>query len=673
MAVLLAVCCLGWLGWLGIETRNETRVAEQRAVRVAELRGSIAYLDEWLTMSAQMAALSGEARWIERYNEALPRMKAAIAEAVELATPEVSTALAATTDEASRDLTQMIGAALKMAGSGDRDGARSLLDSPEFSYLKAVYASGIDAFGADLTTYSTTRAKGLNDRAWMELSALGLGLVFVVAASLVWRGNAGLRRILAQTETMARTDPLTGLPNRRRLYEELQLALPRTQRDGHDIALLLLDLDRFKLVNDVHGHLAGDELLRLVAARLQTATRGGDLIARLAGDEFAIVAPYGTQSNGRLPQDAAADLARDLAKRIVSALTPPFSLPCGVVVQIGVSIGVALARGAEADAIMVRADVALYQAKADGRGRFHMFEPGMEAKVRDRSSLENDLRDAIGNDEIIPHFQPLVGMRTGRIVGFEMLARWTHPIRGAVAPAEFIPVAEEIGIIGSMTDRLLRRACAVAKGWPDEVTLACNISSVQLRDRHLPAMVQAALQDTGLPADRLELEITESAIVGDLDLARELLLELNALGVRLALDDFGTGYSSLRHLQRLPFDKLKIDAGFVGAMSRDHESHTIVAAVIGLGHSLGLQMVAEGVEEQATAELLRELGCDIGQGWLFGRPGPADTASSRLQLAECGVIGPTPVVPSTPVNHRLPTPLRARITASGATPRASTA
>jgi predicted signal transduction protein with EAL and GGDEF domain len=313
-------------------------------------------------------------------------------------------------------------------------------------------------------------------------------------------------------------------------------------------------------------------------------------------------------------------------------LEQPFALAGGITAQIGASVGVAVAPadGTAVDTLVRRADVALHRAKSGGRGRFHFFEPGMDAQLRDRAELEADLRRAIAADLIVPHFQPLVQLDSGRPAGFEMLARWPHPTRGMVPPSEFVAVAEEIGLIGPMTERLLRRACRAAASWPAEVVLACNISPLQLRDRDLPRMVRTVLAETGLPAPRLELELTENALVGDLALAREVLAELKVLGLRLALDDFGTGHSSLRHLQALPFDKIKIDAGFVRSMVGNPESGKIVAAVIGLGHSLGLPTVTEGVENAGTAALLRGLGCDLGQGWLCGRPGPEDGVGTLL-------------------------------------------
>ena len=627
LALLAALGILLWLGWTGTGTRAEMRLAGQRAVRVAELRGTFAYYDEWLTMSARMAVLSDDPRWLARFEEAGPKLAAAIAEAVTLATPEVGSALAKTVEEASGDLTAMERAAFALLAKGDRDGAQALLDGPEFSYLQAVYASGIEAFGQELEILATDRAKALNDRAWMESAGLGLSALFLVAAVFALKGRARLRAALAATESMARTDALTGLPNRRGLYEQLRTALARADEDGGTPALLLCDLDRFKGVNDAHGHPVGDHLLQHVAVRLRaTAAAAGSTVARLGGDEFALVVP----PDAAVPPGPSSETAAQLARRVIAALEQPFVLPNGSVAQIGVSIGIALARDSDADALVRRADAALYRAKADGRSRFHFFNPNLDAAIQTRALLEGELRQAIAQGALQPHFQPLADLATGRLIGFEMLARWPHPARGTIPPSEFIPIAEEAGLVGPMTEGLLRRACRAAAAWPSDTFVACNLSPLQLRDCGLPATVQAILDETGLPAHRLELEITESALVGDIDLARSLLGKLKALGVRLALDDFGTGYSSLRHLQLLPIDKLKIDASFVRAAGNDTESRKIVAAVIGLGHSLGLLTVAEGVEDAGMAALLRGLGCDVGQGWLYGRPAPEETVNALL-------------------------------------------
>ena len=537
-------------------------------------------------------------------------------------------ARASTMGEAHRDLDTMERRARALAVSGDRAAARDLLNGPEYAYLQNVYANGSHVFVQELTGIATKRAADLNQRTWLETIGLGLGAVLLGATALSVRGHRRLQGALAHTAVVARTDTLTELPNRRRFYEELEAALATGRRHGLDHALLLIDLDRFKAANDAYGHPAGDELLRLVAARLRNTLRDDDRIARLGGDEFAFVVCCDPAGPDQPKTDPTA-----VAERIVDALGEPFALSGGAVVRIGASVGIGLtgAEGTGVDDLMHRADVALYRAKAEGRGCFRVFEQGMDTHVRARALLESDLRQAVADDAIVPHFQPQVDLGTGRLVGVEMLARWPHPTRGMVPPVDFIPIAEDLGLIGAMTERLLRRACRAAAHWPDHVILACNVSPIQLRDPTLPATVRTILADTGFPASRMEIEVTESAFVGDLDLARTLLDQLKALGVRLALDDFGTGYSSLRHLQTLPFDKLKIDRSFVAAMATDPESGKIVSAVIGLSRSLGLATVAEGVETERTADVLRDLGCGVGQGWLFGRPAPADRIDALLR------------------------------------------
>ena len=628
VVVTAAFALISWLAVAGAVTRGEWRAATQREVRVVELRGTIAYLDEWMTMSARMAASSGNRRWADRYAEAVPKLDAAITEAAELATPEVRAALVSTTNEAHRDLVIMERRALTLVAQGDSKGATALLESPEFDYLKDVYAAGIDVFGQDLTTIANRQATELSDRAWLEAAGVGLSAILLISTVLMVRGQARLRGAMALTAAVARTDDLTDLPNRRQFYEQCEATLADTKNTGLHHALFLIDLDRFKVANDSFGHPAGDQLLKLVAGRLRAVARAGQLVARLGGDEFALVVPFEVTSPSQTSLAPGA-----VATQIVDSLERPFMLASGTAVQIGASVGIALASpgGKTIDDLIYQADLALYRAKAEGRSCFRFFEQGMDAQVRARALLERDLRQALADDAIVPHFQPLVDLKSGRFIGVEMLARWPHPMRGAVSPAEFIPVAEDLGLIVPLTNRLLQRACTAAAHWPDHLTLACNISPLQLRDHTLPAMVRGVLEQTGFPAHRLKLEITESALVGDLELAGRVFGELKVLGVRLALDDFGTGYASLRNLQSLPFDTLKIDASFVGAMLVDKESEKIVSAVIGLGRSLGLCTVAEGVETAEAAALLRTLGCDIGQGWFFGRPCPVEMLDLRLR------------------------------------------
>ena len=635
-----ALCTLVGFGWAGLSTQDELRIATERAVRVAELRGSYAHLNEWMTMSAYLAAETGDPRWVERYEEAAPRLAALIEEGKGLASPDVSAALTATIEEGNRGLLGMARAAFARMAEGDRAQARSLLNGPEFSYLEETFASGIAQFGDDLAVFVRSNAEGLNRRAWMEAAILAVGAMLVLAAVLGLRGHARLSAAMARAEAIARTDALTGLMNRRGLDEALRAALPGPANGSAEgaVALLVLDIDRFKGVNDAHGHQTGDTLLQLAARRLETIAGPSNLLARIGGDEFVILI---SASPGRLP---IADEISGIAGQVVRAMAQPFPLGPFKTAQVSASVGVAWhsAEAGTADALLMRADAALYCAKAAGRGCFRVFEAGMEQATKARALLAADLRGAIEQGAIEPYFQPLVDAQSGRLVGYELLARWNHPERGFVSPAEFIPLAESIGLIAPLTEAVIIRACQIARVWPDHLMLACNISPLQLRDDAVVGMVAGILARTGMPAARLELEITESALLDDLQMAGAVLGRLKEMGLSLALDDFGTGYSSLRHLQVLPFDKLKIDAGFVGAMRSDPESSKIVAAVIGLGRSLGLHTVAEGVEDEATARLVAELGCHVVQGWHFGRPMPGHAlpnhsadplAASQKQLA----------------------------------------
>ncbi len=625
----IALALLAGLGVVSSGMRQEGRDAAQKAVRVAELSGTISRLNGEMVLLARMAAASGDRRWVSNFDEDAPKLDAAIAEASAIASPEIRQALAETTGEAHRDLLTMERRAVVLSNEGDLAAARKLLDAPEFAYIQEVYADGLDVFGQDLSTLAEARSAQLDARTWTEMGGMALLAVLLVGAVFALQGHLRLRVALARTSAIAGTDLLTGLPNRRRFCEDLETDLAEGRRIGLDHALLLIDLDRFKAVNDALGHPAGDQLLRLVGERLREVLRNDRHVARFGGDEFAFLLRCDPAGPDRPQADPAA-----VAGRIIDALTTPFTLPGGAIAQIGASVGIALTRVDDqgiAD-LLHRADVGLYRAKAEGRGCFRFFEQGIDTRVRAVAQLESELRQAVADDGVVPHFQPLVDLSTGRLIGVEMLARWPHPVRGMISPAEFIPLAEDSGLIAAMTVSLLRQGCRAAVSWPAYVTLACNLSPLQLRDPSLPATVAGVLAETGLPAARLELEVTENALVGDLDLARKLLVEIKALGVRLALDDFGTGYSSLRHLQQLPFDKLKIDQSFVGAMVADRESAKIVSAVVGLGHSLGLSTVAEGVETEEVATLLRGLGCDIGQGWLFGRPVPAHRIDALLAV-----------------------------------------
>ena len=412
---------------------------------------------------------------------------------------------------------------------------------------------------------------------------------------------------------MARHDALTDLPNRVLLRETLEHELKRVKR-GECLAVLCLDLDQFKGVNDALGHPIGDELLKLVADRLRGCTREPDTVARLGGDEFAIIMTQMQQ-----PNDAAV-----LSKRIGESIVKPYQIDGHTIVtDISIGISVAPFDAMEADPLLRNADMALYGAKADGRGTFRFFEPEMNTRMKARRELEMDLRKALVSKEFELFYQPLVSLQTNEINGFEALLRWNHPKRGLVGPADFIPVAEETGLIVPLGEWVLKAACYEAVDWPDNIKVAVNLSSAQLNNRNLLNVVIGALGETGMPARKLQLEITETMLLQNTFATLATLHELRKLGVQIALDDFGTGYSSLSYLRSFPFDKIKIDRSFIKDLSNGAEPVAIVQAVANLAKCLKMDSTAEGVETQQQADMLQAMGCTEMQGYLFSQPRPA--------------------------------------------------
>jgi diguanylate cyclase (GGDEF)-like protein len=464
--------------------------------------------------------------------------------------------------------------------------------------------------------------------------ALTMAVVGIVTLALYGRRLRELSRemrgrAVAEMEArrLARHDPLTGLPNRRFFTESLQEALQRLTHNGRHVAVLVLDLDGFKPINDLYGHAAGDEALVAFADRMRGLLPPEAVLARVGGDEFAIV----------LPAMASPDDAAQLARRIVTAVEEPFVVAGGGA-TLGVGIGIAVAPddGIEPDELVRRADFALYRAKSDGRSIIRFFEPGMDAHVERRLRVERDLRAAIAAGAIIPYYQPLISLEGDRVIGFEALARWP---RLDIPPAVFIAIAEESGLIGELGDQLLRRACLDARAWPADLMLAFNISPVQLRDRTLGLRILSILGDTGFDPRRLELEIVESAIVRDMEVAREVLGALRDAGVRVAIDDFGTGYATLSQLIELRFDKIKIDRSFVSRLGKDGESDVIVRAILGLAHGFGMTATAEGIEDKSQLAFLRQNGCTEGQGFLFSKAVPANEVAGLLGMEKRAAAG----------------------------------
>ena len=409
-------------------------------------------------------------------------------------------------------------------------------------------------------------------------------------------------------KAQAVSDDLTGLDLRNAFMAALERSLPGNAEGGEPVSVLCLDLDRFKMINDTLGHGIGDQLLKKVADRLLKASRREDLVARLGGDEFVIL-----QRGIRSPRDA-----EQLAERLVDLIGRTYVLG-GHTVNIGVSIGVALGSGPMQPRDLLRnADLALYEAKRAGRGRFRFFERGMDTLLQERRELEIDLRRALALKQFELHYQPFLDLATDTVIGFEALLRWTHPVRGNVPPLSFIPVAEENGLIVKIGEWVLLTACQAAASWPDGLVVAVNVSPLQFKADTLLASVSLALQRSGLAPERLEIEITEGALLADTDNVLATLHALRELGVKISMDDFGTGYSSLSYLQKFPFNKIKIDRSFVAGA--DADSAAILKAVSSLGSSLGMAITAEGVETAEQLERIRDERCTHVQGYLTGRP-----------------------------------------------------
>ena len=437
------------------------------------------------------------------------------------------------------------------------------------------------------------------------------------------------KRAEARLAFMAQHDTLTGLPNRSLLRQQVDEMLLHTRRSSDKVALLMLGLDSFKSVNDTLGHAVGDKLLRGVAKRLRSTLREEDALARLNSDEFAIV-----QSGLARPEDAVM-----LAKRLLAAIADPYLLD-GHSVVIGASIGIAMAPGDgdDSEKLLKSADMALSRAKLDARGSFAFFEAALDARAQSRRKIEVELRDAIQNDVLRPYYQPLIDLQSGRITGFEALVRWPHAERGMISPAEFIPVAEDTGLINPLGGLMLRRACLDAAAWPDDVRVAVNLSPLQFRSGNLLSIVTDALRHSGLSPRRLELEITETLLLEKSAQVLATLHALRALGVRISMDDFGTGYSSLSYLRSFPFDKIKIDQSFVRDLGANREAQAIIRSIVSLGKGLGVTITAEGVETEAELSCLRTEGCDEGQGFLFSKARP-NAEIVGLLAAQRGIDG----------------------------------
>lgn len=466
-----------------------------------------------------------------------------------------------------------------------------------------------------------------------------LATAFLLNIALIllgWKRSKALAQALAALDEAGKaanrnayTDQTTGLGNRHALMLALSEAAETSQGP---MALMLLDLDHFKKVNDLHGHIRGDELLTSVGATIRQLAPQGSCCARLGGDEFAVL--------------FSGDLRRVelVASAIVRRLAEPIVLQ-QFEAQVSASAGLAtVERGLAPEELLHRSDIAMYAAKRSGRNSLIWFDADMERQLRDRGQLEEEIRQGIERSEFMPYFQPLMSLNTGELVGFEVLARWRSPTRGLVEPADFMDVAEAAGLIGKLSMAVMRMALVEARAWPAHLKIAANISPVQFRDPCLAERVIQLLTSVGFPAQRLELEITEGSLLEDRELATTIVRSLKNAGITISLDDFGTGYASLSQLQALPFDRIKIDKSFVGALLRDQQSAVIVSAIASLGRSLNVPITAEGVECELVREQLSELGCSDAQGWLYGKAVPASAVRQHFGFP----MLPTPAAQACP-------------------------
>ncbi len=604
--------------------------AAERHGLAQRLAGDVRLADQRLTSAAQMAVATGAHRWVLDYDTHLPELDVALARAKALAPPAAAGRFEQQTRVANEELASMRESAFEAVTVGAVDVARTIFDGERYRHNSQMLAAATAEFTAATVRATQAELAALKQRALLVGTLVLLGALLLGTA--LWRR---LTHRLARSRTffldaedrmqrLASSDLLTGLANRAALHDAMATAMARAARDGHRLAVLMIDLDRFKPVNDRHGHMVGDLVLKEVAHRLKRCLRGGEVHARYGGDEFVVV----IEDNGD-----PANLQK-VARRIVQALGEPMVIE-NLSVGIGASVGIARYPddAHSADELLRKADSALYRAKARSRGDVCFYEGSLDEQVADRAALEQAMREGVARGEFVPYYQPIVDLSSRAVQSLELLCRWNHPTRGLLAPTHFIALAEDTGLIGPMLLSVLRQACVDLRRLPAHWRLSINIAPQQILDATLVPQLLAVLREHAVPPERLDVELTETALVSDTARARHVMQAMKAAGMTVTLDDFGTGYSSLCYLAEMTFDKIKIDRSFVRTLHERPESAKIVDAVIGLSRSLGVLTVAEGVETEHDAQVLLQLGCVLAQGYLFGRPVPADEVMPAVENA----------------------------------------
>ncbi|MBL8306147.1 MAG: EAL domain-containing protein [Rubrivivax sp.] len=615
--------------------------AADRHAMAHRVAADLRVTEQQLLQAAQAAGLTGERSWIDRYDRLVTEHNGVIEHASLLAPQAVTQRYRAKTEAAAAEIARMRASALDALNSGDHVAAKGLFDGERYGRNAQLLREANEELtrASQRATYEelvVLRQRSLYATAGVLLLALGMGFGLWRRLSRGLDHSRGtLREAEVRIQRLASSDLLTGLDNRAGLHDAMHARMARASAAtaGTDtLAVLMVDLDRFKPVNDRNGHMVGDLVLKEVARRLSLCLRQSDLRARYGGDEFVVV----------VDEREGPGSAEKTAARIIERLAEPMSFG-DLTVAIGASVGIARfpADAVSSDELLRKADSALYRAKQAGRGTVCLYDPRQDEVLSERHNLEQAIREGIAAGQFVPYYQPIVGLDRRNVISLELLCRWRHPERGLLTPDKFIAVAEASGLIGPLTFALLRAACQDMGRLPPTWRISFNVAPQQIQNEELVPQLLSIVREAGVPPERLDVELTETALVNDTARARQVILGLKKAGMTVTLDDFGTGYSSLAYLAEMTFDKIKIDRSFVHTLTERPESAKIVDAIIGLSRSLGVETVAEGVETELQAAMLHRLGCRLAQGYLFGRPVPVKELSDRVALAR-NTMAPLP-------------------------------